>query len=185
MHYRRSHIEDRLPTFGPLAFPRQPSTRADVRDLPPVPSLPPWSARTAPRKMLMNKGGFTSSRRKNESARALKFHPCDANDTQLAIPALSLSLRSKHNTNIVSCAIVSKRNLHDAPEGCAIELDRRDSPHNPVRFLHDDFVARRMIVECNFKVSPRPRNAGVEMENRAAQPESEDPLDAGAIHPTR
>src|SRR5207247_9515940 len=41
----------------------------------------------------------------------------------------------------------------------------------------------RWVAEPELEASPRAGNAGIEVQDRAAQPEPKEPLDPGAIHP--
>src|SRR5437762_2365920 len=59
----------------------------------------------------------------------------------------------------------------------------RDPAHHPARVLHHDRVPCRVIPEGDLVRWPRARDARIEMERGAAQPEPEDRLDRGAVHP--
>src|SRR5207244_3630838 len=64
-----------------------------------------------------------------------------------------------------------------------VHTQRRDPSHYPARVLHPDRVPCRVIPEGDLVRWPRARDARIEMERRAAQPEPEDRLDRGAVHP--
>lgn len=86
---------------------------------------------------------------------------------------------------MVRCAVIGKRDRRAAGEQRAIEFNGRHPSRNIVRVLDDDFVARRVMAECDLKAPPAARDARVEMKSRAPQMEPQDPLNAGPIHPTR
>src|SRR5581483_10768984 len=63
-----------------------------------------------------------------------------------------------------------------------------DSYHPPccaVRVLDADLITRRVIAKINPKVTPRARDAGVQVQPGAPQTEPENPLNARAVHPPR
>ena len=84
---------------------------------------------------------------------------------------------------MVRYAVIGQRDA--ACERCAIEFNRRHPPCNPVWVLDNDFVARRVIAECDLKARPRARDTGIEMHHRAPQTDTQYPLDASPIHPSR
>lgn len=50
----------------------------------------------------------------------------------------------------------------------SIDLDSGDAARHPAGVLDRDLVARRVIAERDLEARPRARDAGIEMENRAA-----------------
>ena len=87
---------------------------------------------------------------------------------------------------MVRCAVIGELDMHAAAcERCAIEFNRRHPARNPVWVLDDDFVARRVIAEGDLKAPPCARDTRVEIKPRAPQTETQDPLDAGPVHPPR
>lgn len=67
--------------------------------------------------------------------------------------------------------------------GASIDLDSGDAPRNPAGVLDRDLIARRVVAERDRETPPRARDAGIEMQHRAPQPEPEEPLDPGPVHP--
>src|SRR5262245_24277348 len=52
-----------------------------------------------------------------------------------------------------------------------------------MRVLDADLVARRVVAKRDGKTRPAPRDARVDEERGPAEPEAQQPLDAGPIHP--
>src|SRR5215510_13185598 len=60
---------------------------------------------------------------------------------------------------ILGCRLRGTRLHLDLPAASdPIDLHRVDASRNLVRILDDDFVARRVIGECDFKARPGPRD---------------------------
>src|SRR5437773_10826766 len=67
----------------------------------------------------------------------------------------------------------------------AINLDTSDASTERVRVLNSNPVSCRAPPKRNFKLTPEPGNARIKVQTIAAQPEAEDVLERGAIHPAR
>lgn len=95
-------------------------------------------------------------------------------------------LCAKDNAYMVRCAVIGELDMHaTACERCAIKFNRRHAVRNSVWVLDLYIVARRVIAECDVKAPPCTWDTRIEIKSCAPQPKTEDPFDAGAIHPTR
>ena len=78
-------------------------------------------------------------------------------------------LRPKNDAYMVRCTVIGELDIHTADrKRCSIDLNRAHPSRNPVGILDDDFVARRVIAECDFKAPPSARDTRIEIKPRAA-----------------
>src|SRR5262249_18882303 len=67
----------------------------------------------------------------------------------------------------------------------AVHLDAGDALHDPVGVPDGVGIARGAVPHGPRVRWPASRNAWVHVERAASQPHAEDPLEGGAVHPTR
>src|ERR1700730_3069433 len=85
----------------------------------------------------------------------------------------------------MSHTIVRQRDLCQVPrQRVAVYLDASDTTADSVWVLDRDVVARGVISEGDFEVSPGLRHARIKKQRRATQTNSENPLEAHTIHPS-
>src|SRR5438093_466193 len=80
-------------------------------------------------------------------------------------------------------AVVSERDRRATRERRAVELDARYPARHAAGVLDRDLVVRRVVAKADFEAAPGARDARVEVKRAAPDAESQDPLDAGAMHP--
>src|ERR1700722_7217259 len=94
---------------------------------------------------------------------------------------------SEHHPHAVSRAIIDEcqpRHACRCRHERAIELDTRDAAAHAARVFDCDLVACAMVLEYEFEARPASGDAGREGESCAANPQSQDGLDAGAVEPS-
>src|SRR5271168_5389144 len=65
-----------------------------------------------------------------------------------------------------------------------VHLSEANSPTEPGGIVDHDFISRRLTANRHLERSPAFGNAGVEMQESAADAQPQNALDAGALHPT-
>src|SRR5512146_1467830 len=85
----------------------------------------------------------------------------------------------------MSRSVVGEGNSRPVLERDAVELEPRHAPADAARVLDDDVVTRRAVSKRDREPVPSRRDAWVEHESRAREPEAEQPFDPGAIQPSR
>src|SRR5205823_11117722 len=91
---------------------------------------------------------------------------------------------AENDPDPVALLIISERDSRLAVVRLAIDLNGRHPPSHTLRVLDSDVVPRRVIAERDVEALPRTRDTRIDHEPRATQPESENPLEAGSIHPS-
>src|SRR5664279_3374073 len=93
---------------------------------------------------------------------------------------------AEDDPDLVRMAVVGERDRGaGARQDSAVQFDRCHPATDSLRVLDDDLVLGRVITEVDLVARPGAGNAGIEQEGRSPQSESEDPLDAGLVHPSR
>src|SRR5579863_5252923 len=88
------------------------------------------------------------------------------------------------DTDEVRAAVVAKYDRVVAlADGFAIHLDSMHASVDPSRILHANVIARATAPEVDLELRPRFGDTRIELQTIAAHPETEDPFEAGAIHP--
>src|SRR3954470_24049806 len=84
----------------------------------------------------------------------------------------------------MAAAVAAQRDVRPG-QHFAVELDLLHTSADTSAVVDHDVIAGLVVAEGELEAGPGPRDAGLQDEPRAAQPEPEHPLDAGAVHPGR
>src|SRR3972149_1706317 len=90
---------------------------------------------------------------------------------------------AEDDSHPVGLAVISERDAPEAVEAHPIDLHGRPPPAYAPGVLDDDLVARGVIAEGDREALPRARDTGVDDEARPLEPEPENRLEPGPIHP--
>src|SRR5674476_163067 len=93
---------------------------------------------------------------------------------------------AEDDPDLVRCAVVLERDRGtSARQHLSVELRRCHPETDALRVLYDDLVSGGVVAEVDLVARPGAGDARIEQQRRAAQTESQDPLDAGLVHPAR
>lgn len=82
-------------------------------------------------------------------------------------------------------SVIGERDAEVAGERDTVDLHRHHPPRHPPGVLHHDVISGGAMAEDQLEARPCARDAGIDHEPRAAQPEAENRFEPRPVHPAR